>query len=516
MKKYSVILALALALVMAMGISTAFAAGGADATSDAYTTTTVNGETYVAVPGTLGDPSDGLPDNANRTGLAPVKKQVEGQDVHGEYKKNTNSCASCHVTHNAPGAKLLFKNSTYNTCTACHDGTLGYLNVFQTGSMLQANVQKKATGLTPEAAPYAVGGGTFRYEDNAGFSMHMANGAVTLSAAPGGDRTNNDAVKGGTQWGAAFTCASCHAPHGGYSDRLLNYNPNNYSIVKDQVGTDSTGKAVYYGGKKFDVALVSETLDVTGDGTAEEVFYVPGATAGFANRDNTPWIYGYNSHTAHDYYTMVKVNGTDHEPGGDRWNSVVHMNFGQAYFIDNNNVIASTDAVTADISPALVVKFDKVGHDITGYGQKAGAINTWCGTCHTEYNTGSNSGAEKIFDESTAAHRHTINRSGGNGIVGSVDNSRLECLSCHYAHGTSKEAQLYADNKFVKAADAADLNPSSALKRYINQAVCFRCHTSSSAAAIKNDAGFWNGDGDGSMVYDTLGDMAGYEFQPQP
>lgn len=514
MKKYSVILALALAFVMAIGISTAFAAGGTDATSDAYTTTSVNGETYVAVPGTLGDPNQYVNGarNANVTGLGNVIKNVEGQDVHGEYKKNTNSCASCHVTHNAPGENLLFKNGTYNTCTSCHDGTLSFLNVFQTGT----KIQEKVAAATPEARPYAVGGGTFRYEENAGFSMHMANGAVKLSAAPGGNRTSTENGRKVPMWGSDFTCASCHAPHGGYSDRLLHYNPNNYAntSVKYTGVLNGVTQERTWGLKKSDVAVVNETI---GD---KVYFYVAGATAGFDNRDKTPWIYGYDSHSKHDYFTMIKVNGSDTVTAGtyERYNSEVHMNYGEGYFtVDaadypqtaTDGVIDATDVVTMDISPAMQVKFNKDGHKIVGYGDKTDAISQWCGACHTEYNTGSVSGTESIFTTESAAHRHTINRSGGNGIVGSKNNSRLECLSCHYAHGTSKEIQLYADNQFVPAADAADLNPSSALKRYINQAVCFRCHTSSSAAPIKNDAGFWNGNGDGEHVYESLQYTAG-------
>ena len=56
------------------------------------------------------------------------------QRTHGEYQNNTNSCASCHQTHTAASKPLLFKNGVYETCTACHDGTLGFYNVFSASS----------------------------------------------------------------------------------------------------------------------------------------------------------------------------------------------------------------------------------------------------------------------------------------------------------------------------------------------------------------------------------------------
>ncbi|MHB9093372.1 MAG: cytochrome c3 family protein, partial [Eubacteriales bacterium] len=123
------------------------------------------------------------------------------QRTHGEYKNNTNSCASCHQTHTAAAAGLLIKDSVFTTCSACHDGTLGFYNVF-----------------TPSSA------GTFGGTKAGNASVHMADGTFEQKYAPGGNLTLTGSDNGG--WTEMFDCASCHAPHGSYSDRLLHYNPN--------------------------------------------------------------------------------------------------------------------------------------------------------------------------------------------------------------------------------------------------------------------------------------------------
>ena len=165
--------------------------------------------------------------NANGTGtgldvndgskLTEVIKAVEGHKTHGSYQNNTNSCASCHQTHTAKARQLLFADSAYNTCAACHDGTLGFYNVFENGT----------TYLGSETT-----GGTFGGTHSGNMSVHLATGAVKVSAAPGG----NKAGTASNSWGGTFSCASCHAPHGSYSSRLLHYNPANMGNTTPELG----------------------------------------------------------------------------------------------------------------------------------------------------------------------------------------------------------------------------------------------------------------------------------------
>lgn len=249
-------------------------------------------------------------ENANKTGsgadsstpvngtTAEVIKNVKGHKTHGEYQNNTNSCASCHQTHTSKGKQLLFADTTYQTCAACHDGTLGFYNVFETGD--QASLD---------------GAGTFG--GTHGMSIHQSNDSVKIKAAPGGAKTTGD--KEGTGWNATFSCASCHAPHGSYSDRLLHYNPNgmatrateggkqlqNLKVVTTNPANDANGNATY------GLKLVDDTEDLPGvTGTkAKKVYLYLGD-----KKQEVPMLYGYNGHgnphfTHLAYKEAVKVDG---------------------------------------------------------------------------------------------------------------------------------------------------------------------------------------------------------------
>ncbi|MEH6957039.1 cytochrome c3 family protein [Neobacillus drentensis] len=159
-------------------------------------------------------------------------KKADGthnQRTHGEYMNNTNSCASCHQTHTGASEGLLFKDGEYATCSACHDGTLGFYNVMEKGSN---------------------SAGTFGGTHDGNMSAHLANGTVKLSAAPGGNR--KEVAGRGGEWTEEFTCANCHAPHGSYSDRLLHEDPNGMgdTLIKD-------------GGKKLASAPVVDKTTMT-------------------------------------------------------------------------------------------------------------------------------------------------------------------------------------------------------------------------------------------------------------
>ncbi|MBS4030825.1 MAG: cytochrome c3 family protein [Clostridiales bacterium] len=149
------------------------------------------------------------------------QRNVFGQLVHTDFQLNTNSCASCHMTHTAQSRKLLFRNGVYSTCAACHDGTLGFLNVFAIPG-----------GTNPFGGSQTAG--TFAANKARNASVHLASDTMKLAAAPGGNRANVVESGGFTAstnpWGADFNCASCHGPHGSYSIRLLHYNPAGISM----------------------------------------------------------------------------------------------------------------------------------------------------------------------------------------------------------------------------------------------------------------------------------------------
>jgi predicted CXXCH cytochrome family protein len=282
--------------------------------------------------------------NANKSGIGVGGQEVNtgvlksgnmvdnhgdrgSQRTHGEYQNNTNSCASCHQTHTASSKSLLFKDGVYSTCTACHDGTLGFYNVFGNGDK-------------------ASSAGTFGGTHTGNMSVHLADGAVKMKAAPGGN------PNGTGTWDKEFNCASCHAPHGSYSDRLLHYNPNGMaSTTPDQGGLKAGGytagtqvqvvakadlatfistnvntdaakkdpkfKFVGVKGTKADHTLTGASYDTKypyNEIAADDIVIMiyersVNSTTGVVsyNKTTNPWIYGYptrgSSGSNHYYYT---------------------------------------------------------------------------------------------------------------------------------------------------------------------------------------------------------------------
>ena len=202
-------------------------------------------------------------------------RAVPGQNVHTNFQVNTNSCASCHMTHTAVGQKLLFQATISDTCFACHDGTIGVLNVI--------------------AAPtldYRYGGsktaGTFGSVDGMyNASVHNVN-EVTVSGAPGGNMSQEADSAGlvSTNWNKAFSCASCHAPHGSHSIRLLHANPNllGWRDANPTEGTDFATGGLWNKGNTVTVGAVDS--DSPGYRTVT-------VTAATGNNIAAPWLYGY-------------------------------------------------------------------------------------------------------------------------------------------------------------------------------------------------------------------------------
>ncbi|MHB9094961.1 MAG: cytochrome c3 family protein [Eubacteriales bacterium] len=473
MKKFSLVIALAMALMLTIGVSVALAAPGNYLPG---TQTTTDKYTY-ALDSTKGKPdttlwglSNGLV-NANQTGknvdindgssFNDVIKNVGGERTHGEYANDTNSCASCHQTHTASGGTLLFRNGVYNTCTACHDGTLGAYNVFTSSN----------------AGTF--GGNPDKAVGNA--SVHLATGIMTTAAAPGGNRTGTDA----NTWGKEFTCASCHAPHGSYSDRLLSYDPNgmNHTPALDASGSQTGGKLIQNATVVFDAAYGKYTAaDALGK-------TIPG-----------PWLYGYTYAKPKIYWTQIRVkdaNGVyQYKYSGDptkSWNDVVTVNYRGGYFTDPNAKLAGVSAsnIQIDVAPVTIVKMNETqtgtlpnGWPVYSVSSYASGVNSFCAACHTDYNSNSAQTETGTFSK---AFRHRITQGLKTGMIG--EGTSMVCLSCHFAHGTDKTIQK--DARDVVGANL-DVNASSALKRYVNMSICWKCHTSSHSESLVNNSSYWD------------------------
>jgi len=485
-------------------------------------------------------------------------KKADGthnQRTHGEYMNNTNSCASCHQTHTGASEGLLFKDGEYATCTACHDGTLGFYNVMEKGSN---------------------SAGTFGGTHDGNMSAHLANGTVKLSAAPGGNNAGKTGVGG--EWTEEFTCANCHAPHGSYSDRLLHEDPNgmgntlikdggkklasvpvvdkntitNFTTkvaagditYKDAAGADQTVNYIVFRFNIGDTLQATNTDYATkGLKTGDVVLQVMKWNGSKYVNDTDPFLHEYDfdsTHTKH-YWTAFYNGDTfaaDYADPGyagklkdtvdtDRLKNGEVLGAGflgaktDASFLKNAQLISDINSVKfGNVSRGYVVKLAKVlpeagsqddinniystdvsalwaskkadGTTNPAYISNRGvAISTWCASCHTDYlaSSGKETGT---FDH---AYRHT------------TTSDSYTCVRCHYAHGTDvtimRDArgktydQIMADTTnypFNGATDRTaavkdyllDKNPSSALKRYTNMAVCWGCHTSSHSEGTRN------------------------------
>lgn len=580
LKKFGVII---FSSLLVLGIATTAIAGTAGPTvpSDGEYMGSPN---YAPAPPLDGDNQDNSVGNANQTGKnvgtdtgATVNDVIKSRDMvktdgtggigtnqrtHGEYQNNTNSCASCHQTHTGATKDLLFKSGVFYTCTACHDGTLGFYNVFGKG----AGVMGASTA------------GTFGGTATGNASIHLADGSQQIAMAPGGKYQalgtfpNKDTRE--KEWIAEFDCAACHAPHGSYSDRLLHYNPNNMANLYAADGgqkvtgavvdvlptvTSTSPTVVVWRTTKGALAGLKTVQDWT-NGNAQAGLENEAATepiiivmkkgpldansdlvqdkvANVAQntylRDLTPWLYGYDfdPYPTKKYYTTLRYadakaieKNVDYEYGfayvkGQDVATAATMDVGQAYVVKLAGEVVRKDAagvpfvtsvgfnqvatfggiaITA-INPDI---YDEASKGMDGYGVR---IGKYCGACHTDYraksvdyvhiSAGGMGQGTGIF---TKAFRHTTN------------NDRYTCLKCHYAHGTdvtvmldsqdNNIATLVSDEGF--STDQAisyltDKNASSALKRYTNMAVCWKCHTDSKATQLKNNSYFWNN-------YDTV------------
>lgn len=436
-----------------------------------------------------------------------VKKSLTGHNVHTSYQNNTNSCASCHQTHTSQGDQLLFADTVYNTCTACHDGTLGYLNVFSDGK------SSKTTGA-----------GTFG--GSHGDSQHMANDTIKINAAPGGNPLGDTDKTKGTMWGESFNCASCHAPHGSYSDRLLQYNPNGIgSMPASQGGNQLENVPVVdtLTGQTAAVVLLRTEDTTTGKVTVAQ--YNKG-TSGYT-KSTAPWLYGYDNRTNGLTYwsRLVKADETpetsDDVIAAYGSTSGVYFDYehAEAYSTSAAGATALKAAGKGFIARPVVVEMAKDGHntiqsaywsgadiskfegktaqELTDLGYKVSATNVvtnvgvqmskFCAACHTDYLQANADGAKSHFGDEYAAYRHSTN------------SDSYTCVRCHFGHGT--DAYIMKDslgrtindlvtNNIMNETDALnymqDNNPSSALKKFTNMSVCWACHNSSHAETIKN------------------------------
>lgn len=391
--------------------------------------------------------------NANLTGHRSAEidgylRNVEGQGVHSRFLLNSNSCASCHLTHQGLNRGLTFQTSVYNTCTTCHfDETMNTANVL--------------TGEIPGGVN-TVGGrffdGDFIVDERIGVSFHLSTGLVRHWEAPGSGIDDSATLAADSPWRNLFTCGSCHTPHGSYGGRHIHYNPNG------QAQRYYKRPLVY--NSDSDVYLLQE-----------------------GERHLVPWLYA-DQDEFPQVIVIVYKGSTD-----------VTEQFSINYAAGEIRRVNGTDipdTVTFSRAHVLAVNADDTHQS---------GVTELCLSCHTEFvldgvvrhQPWTNTKRPEGYEVVTFNHSIDLNVP-LDGIPVSIHSelalewsggeSRLTCLTCHFAHGTDLEIMKRRDGlgylENLAVAGVAELPPYTANLRYINPnnddgyegrfEACYLCH----------------------------------------
>jgi predicted CXXCH cytochrome family protein len=390
---------------------------------------------------------------------------------HGGYASDTDMCASCHRAHTAvsslgwtdsqgatraEGSALLISDANNMTtyCYVCHgDGAPG------ANTNVQSGVYDGDPGATNSSVDTTLNGGGFARIG--GFSGPNSKTVMSSHGVDSGTPANyirwgfKDPTSGASVLTAmaAFTCTSCHDPHGS----------SNYRILKDVTNTIRTGG--YVGTAETPDAWVisneqgfpsANGFSKGSQGQLEIAAYKPSYTipqySQKGGRSMTVWCSA--CHTAYiqpsstySYGALIPPTTTD--PG-------------RMYY--RHPVDVALEVGTGPVEDrALITKLiDDPGLPLEmPYLQRASTFS---------YGLLPLAAGSKIWDE----------------------HGNISCLTCHRAHGTATTMSGWAAtslgvtgipqtsniNTTTPLADSAGVNPTfdSALLRYNNRGVCERCH----------------------------------------
>ncbi|NYE56519.1 cytochrome c3 family protein [Carboxydothermus ferrireducens] len=396
--------------------------------------------------------------------------------IHSNYSRNTDACAACHATHTAVGETLLQWGTVYDTCMACHDGTISTTYNVQEGEI-------GANGKPTYGGMFGIGNEPF-------LSNHLVTGAVKIFAAPGGNITGNYETYDvpdqgqGKMWDITFGCESCHSPHGlGGNARILNPNVNAYSLVNYK--TNFSLKKVTEGNETFWVALSSgNSFDSTAKNAYQWVRSYPYLKGTKVYFDGTEKVEGVDYELSNSQgYTKIKVLQGNPATITASFYPALQVAMTITNYLDGDNTSQSPDSETV-----IHVK----------------GINAFCGACHTDYNTENvykdstklepNGSSDLLNGKYTEAYRHQVGFNvadfeqylpNSNMAYELRDGKKfMTCLTCHYAHGVSQSfwQKTLEGNWFTEAKSywgtltLVEIAGSSALKRAPNMATCETCH----------------------------------------
>lgn len=163
--------------------------------------------------------------------------------THSDFEANTAACAGCHVTHAAPGPKLMRTVTQNELCYLCH------------GAGATASPYDVQQGLTynPTAAAWqpSSAGGFSQTGGASSTSIHNVEGygMANQTAYDAGLAGFTGTIPGGSSslTGRGLQCSSCHQPHGGTGNaRLLRNSFFNGAADKQVRMTTGSNMVVSY------------------------------------------------------------------------------------------------------------------------------------------------------------------------------------------------------------------------------------------------------------------------------
>ncbi|MDA8234008.1 MAG: cytochrome c3 family protein [Clostridia bacterium] len=211
---------------------------------------------------------------------------------HGTYLRNTDLCASCHITHVAPGTNLIQRSTVTLLCYVCHDaGGQSRYNVaaeFGSGPPYQTSHHKIPEGtqtctdchnphgnwprLLELKTDTAIKNGNQFCLNCHQIAQGTKEAIIPTNYPATGIGHNKDTfqINGVTPFkpasGTGIACIGCHVPHGSTLSQLLKTNPNNDTAVvpannKNQCYECHTNAATgnrYLGRQVFDNSAYSK------------------------------------------------------------------------------------------------------------------------------------------------------------------------------------------------------------------------------------------------------------------
>lgn len=540
MRKFGLLATLTLALSLAFA-STAFAAPTADpgSTDPAAQAFTTNGTGV----GTEGEPgfsgqdyrmtpdADGFDKGNAGTGFdspanleEPIKYDSPNNKViHSAYSKTSDACASCHAIHTAVSNMLLQWEDPQTACWACHDGTVAATYDVVNGTHSGVMSSGGLFGLGTEAA-------------TAGLSNHgmspKETAFVTTAAAPGGSENATTGVdtwgqdvanvdKNGN-WNTEFVCIACHDPHGTYGNaRILNPDVNGIASKTLADLTTAKGAATT---TTDNLTYTTATKNWMNGRNQEPVVYVDGtkvttgysvtsykdATIKFDTAQTGVVKIAYKPALVVNMTVANKLTNTEtvkYQNGINEFCGACHTDYNNVNKVPVWKTTDGLDTATSGNNKIIVKDVDGKPVQATNADgslkfKSGGAYNEMLGDYRQAYRHSVGFGRTNNSADPTFADPNSLNAS-YKGLKFDTSNPQgnaanktatVDCLTCHYAHGTSDafiETSLnqlgITDFNGINAAgdtilQTYDTSRTTALKRLPNMGVCQVCHNKTGVA----------------------------------